>query len=63
MPLIDGHGSHAVASVGERIAVQAAEARGRLTEREREVFQRFLTGELGDHLRPRSSPRRTWSRL
>ncbi|WP_432126402.1 TIGR02680 family protein [Streptomyces sp. bgisy082] len=48
--LIDDHGSHDVAAVGERIAVQAAEARGRLTEREREVFQRFLTGELGDHL-------------
>ncbi|MEU5578706.1 TIGR02680 family protein [Streptomyces huasconensis] len=48
--LIDDHGSHDVAAVGERIAVQAAEARGRLTERERAVFQRFLTGELGDHL-------------
>ncbi|MFD5316812.1 TIGR02680 family protein [Streptomyces sp. NPDC127098] len=48
--LIDDHGSHDVAAVGERIAAQAAEARGRLTEREREVFQRFLTGELGDHL-------------
>ncbi|GGZ85994.1 TIGR02680 family protein [Streptomyces echinoruber] len=48
--LIDDHGSHDVAVVGERVAVQAAEARGRLTEREREVFQRFLTGELGDHL-------------
>ncbi|MCX2970507.1 MULTISPECIES: TIGR02680 family protein [Streptomyces] len=48
--LIDDHGTHDVAAVGERIAVQAAEARGRLTEREREVFQRFLTGELGDHL-------------
>lgn len=48
--LIDDHGSHDVAVVGERIAEQAAAARGRLTEREREVFQRFLTGELGDHL-------------
>ncbi|MFG2439682.1 TIGR02680 family protein [Streptomyces sp. NPDC048508] len=48
--LVDDHGSHDVAAVGERIGVQAAEARGRLTEREREVFQRFLTGELGDHL-------------
>ncbi|MEU6709301.1 TIGR02680 family protein [Streptomyces wuyuanensis] len=48
--LVDDHGSHDVAAVGERIAVQAAQARGRLTEREREVFQRFLTGELGDHL-------------
>ncbi|MDJ1131872.1 TIGR02680 family protein [Streptomyces iconiensis] len=48
--LVDDHGPHDVALVGERIAAQAAEARGRLTEREREVFQRFLTGELGDHL-------------
>ncbi|GAB2774476.1 TIGR02680 family protein [Streptomyces daliensis] len=48
--LVDDHGPHDVALVGERIAAQATEARGRLTEREREVFQRFLTGELGDHL-------------
>jgi uncharacterized protein (TIGR02680 family) len=48
--LLDDHGSHDVALVGERIADQAAVARGRLTEREREVFQRFLAGELGDHL-------------
>lgn len=48
--LIDDHGSHDVALVGERIADQATEARGRLTSRESEVFQRFLTGELGDHL-------------
>ncbi|QKW50932.1 TIGR02680 family protein [Streptomyces buecherae] len=48
--LLDDHGSHDVAAVGERIAAQTAEDRGRLTEREREVFQRFLTGELGDHL-------------
>lgn len=48
--LIDDHGPHDIATVGERIAAQAAEARDRLTEREREVFQRFLTGELGDHL-------------
>lgn len=48
--LVDDHGPHDVAAIGERIAAQAAEARGRLTEREREVFQRFLTGELGDHL-------------
>ncbi|MFI9580319.1 TIGR02680 family protein [Streptomyces sp. NPDC052236] len=48
--LLDDHGPHDVALVGERIADQAAEARGRLTEREREVFQRFLAGELGDHL-------------
>ncbi|OEV27091.1 hypothetical protein AN219_23755 [Streptomyces nanshensis] len=48
--LIDDHGPHDVALVGERIATQAADARGRLTDRESEVFQRFLTGELGDHL-------------
>ncbi|MGW6743651.1 TIGR02680 family protein [Streptomyces sp. NPDC055025] len=48
--LVDDHGSHDVSAVGERIALQSAEARGRLTERESEVFQRFLTGELGDHL-------------
>ncbi|MFF4423828.1 TIGR02680 family protein [Streptomyces sp. NPDC001549] len=48
--LVDDHGPHDVAVVGERIADRAAEARGRLTERESEVFQRFLAGELGDHL-------------
>jgi len=48
--LVDDHGPHDIALVGKRIAAQATEARDRLTEREREVFQRFLTGELGDHL-------------
>jgi hypothetical protein len=48
--LVDDHGPQDIALVGGRIAAQAAEARDRLTEREREVFQRFLTGELGDHL-------------
>ncbi|MFJ9242913.1 TIGR02680 family protein [Streptomyces sp. NPDC101776] len=48
--LVDDHGPQDIAAVGERIAGQAADARDRLTEREREVFQRFLTGELGDHL-------------
>jgi hypothetical protein len=48
--LLDDHGSHDVAVVGERITIQAAEARNSLTQRESEVFQRFLTGELGDHL-------------
>ncbi|MFE0457853.1 TIGR02680 family protein [Kitasatospora sp. NPDC058965] len=48
--LVDDTGSHDVALVGDRIATQAADARARLTDREREVFQRFLTGELGDHL-------------
>ncbi|NUS15253.1 MAG: TIGR02680 family protein [Streptomyces sp.] len=48
--LLDDHGSHDVAVVGLRIAGQAEDARGRLTQRESDVFQRFLTGELGDHL-------------
>ncbi|WP_431683774.1 TIGR02680 family protein [Kitasatospora sp. KL5] len=48
--LVDDTGPHDVALVGERIARQADDARARLTDREREVFQRFLTGELGDHL-------------
>lgn len=48
--LVDDNGTHDIAVVGERIAAEAAEARDRLTERERDVFQRFLTGELGDHL-------------
>ncbi|PNG21833.1 TIGR02680 family protein [Streptomyces cahuitamycinicus] len=48
--LVDDHGPHDIAAVGERIEAEAAEARDRLTERERDVFQRFLTGELGDHL-------------
>ncbi|WP_329066749.1 TIGR02680 family protein [Streptomyces sp. NBC_01429] len=48
--LVDDHGHHDVALVGTLIADKAAEARGRLTDREREVFRRFLTGELGDHL-------------
>ncbi|MFH9041922.1 TIGR02680 family protein [Streptomyces sp. NPDC017966] len=48
--LVDDQGPRDIAEVGERIATEAAEARDRLTEREREVFQRFLTGELGDHL-------------
>ncbi|MGV9451058.1 TIGR02680 family protein [Streptomyces sp. NPDC003635] len=47
---VDDHGLHDIAAVGERVAAQADEARARLTERERDVFQRFLTGELGDHL-------------
>ncbi|WP_030868188.1 TIGR02680 family protein [Streptomyces sp. NRRL S-37] len=48
--LVDDQGPRDIAEVGERIAAEAAEARDRLTERERDVFQRFLTGELGDHL-------------
>ncbi|MFI1418745.1 TIGR02680 family protein [Streptomyces sp. NPDC020731] len=48
--LVNDQGPSDIARVGGRIATEAAEARDRLTEREREVFQRFLTGELGDHL-------------
>ncbi|WP_416975593.1 TIGR02680 family protein [Streptomyces sp. 4F14] len=48
--LVDDNGPHDVAGVGLRIAAEADAARGRLTDRERDVFQRFLTGELGDHL-------------
>ncbi|MFI5571482.1 TIGR02680 family protein [Streptomyces sp. NPDC051740] len=48
--LVNDQGPSDVARVGERIAAEAAEARDRLTERESEVFQRFLAGELGDHL-------------
>lgn len=48
--LVDDQGPRDIAEVGERIAAEAADARDRLTERERDVFQRFLTGELGDHL-------------
>ncbi|MEU2898988.1 TIGR02680 family protein [Streptomyces sp. NPDC006967] len=48
--LVNDQGPSDVAQVGARIAAEAAEARDRLTERESEVFQRFLAGELGDHL-------------
>lgn len=48
--LVNDQGPSDIARVGERIAAEAAEARDRLTERESEVFQRFLAGELGDHL-------------
>lgn len=48
--LVDDHGPHDIAVRSEAIAADAAAARDRLTERERDVFQRFLTGELGDHL-------------
>ncbi|WP_231155918.1 TIGR02680 family protein [Streptomyces sp. CNZ748] len=48
--LVNDQGPSDIAQVGERIAAEAAEARDRLTERESEVFQRFLAGELGDHL-------------
>jgi uncharacterized protein (TIGR02680 family) len=48
--LIDDHGPQDVSRVAQLIAERAAEARGRLSEGEREVFNRFLLGELGDNL-------------
>jgi uncharacterized protein (TIGR02680 family) len=48
--LHDDSGAHDVAVVGARIRLAAAEARSRLSAREQEVFQRYLLGELGDHL-------------
>lgn len=48
--LLDDHGAHDVALVARRIAGRSQEARQRLSEREREVFQRYLLGELGDNL-------------
>jgi uncharacterized protein (TIGR02680 family) len=46
----DDAGPRPVASFGAQIAGAAVEARGRLSEREQEVFRRFLLGELGDSL-------------
>ncbi|MDF5752432.1 TIGR02680 family protein [Spongiactinospora sp. TRM90649] len=48
--LNDDTGAHDVAIVGRRIRVAAAEARDKLAVREQEAFERFLLGELGDHL-------------
>jgi uncharacterized protein (TIGR02680 family) len=48
--LHDDTGAHDAAVVGERIRATAAEARLRLSTREQEVFERYLLGELGDHL-------------
>nr|WP_218005870.1 TIGR02680 family protein [Actinomadura hibisca] len=48
--LHDDTGTHDVAVVGERIRAAAQEARRRLSAREQEVFERYLLGELGDHL-------------
>ena len=39
-----------MAVVGARIRAAAEEARNRLSAREQEVFERYLLGELGDHL-------------
>ncbi len=48
--LRDDTGAHDVAVVGARIRAAAEEARSRLSAREQEVFERYLLGELGDHL-------------
>ncbi|MCO6008321.1 TIGR02680 family protein [Actinoallomurus purpureus] len=48
--LHDDTGAHDVAVVGTRIGAALAEARLRLSTREQEVFERYLLGELGDHL-------------
>ena len=48
--LHDDSGAHDVAVVGKRIAVAAEQARTQLSAREQEVFERYLLGELGDHL-------------
>jgi uncharacterized protein (TIGR02680 family) len=49
--LHDDTGSHPVALVGRRLAAEVHAARSRLTEKQAQVFERFLHGELGDHLR------------
>ena len=49
--LHDDSGTRPIAVVAERLANEVSEAKRRLTARQEEVFQRFLLGELGDHLR------------
>ncbi|MCW2919640.1 MAG: hypothetical protein JWN52_7708 [Actinomycetia bacterium] len=48
--LHDDTGAHDVAVVGQRIRTAALDARNQLSAREQEVFERYLLGELGDHL-------------
>jgi uncharacterized protein (TIGR02680 family) len=48
--LHDDTGAHDAAVVGRRIRAALTEARLRLSSREQEVFERYLLGELGDHL-------------
>jgi uncharacterized protein (TIGR02680 family) len=48
--LHDDSGTHDAAVVGERIRTAVEAARLRLSTREQEVFERYLLGELGDHL-------------
>lgn len=49
--LHDDTGSHPVAVVAQRLTAEVGAARSRLTERQAQIFERFLHGELGDHLR------------
>ncbi|WP_131769277.1 TIGR02680 family protein, partial [Candidatus Protofrankia californiensis] len=46
----DDSGSHPVVVFAARISRELGEARTRLSDREQEVFRRFLLGELGDSL-------------
>ncbi|MQA97229.1 MAG: TIGR02680 family protein [Streptosporangiales bacterium] len=48
--LHDDTGAHDIAEVGRRIRRNAEDARDKLAVREQETFERFLLGELGDHL-------------
>jgi hypothetical protein len=48
--LHDDTGAHDVAVVGQRIKAAVADAQHQLSSREQEVFERYLLGELGDHL-------------
>lgn len=49
--LFEAAGAQPVALVAERMSGEAAASANRLTEREREVFEKFLLGSLGDTLR------------
>ncbi|PRX99950.1 TIGR02680 family protein [Allonocardiopsis opalescens] len=48
--LHDDAGGHDVAVVGDRIRQAADQARATVAAREKEAFERFLLGELGEHL-------------
>ena len=48
--LADDTGTHDIATVGQRLEANLAADRDRVSAREQEVFQRYLLGELGDHL-------------
>lgn len=47
----DDTGHHPIAIIAGRLAAEVADAKRRLTRRQEEVFERYLLGELGDHLR------------